>query len=136
MSDDETYGDPLTAPFWDGCRQGELRVQQCAACGAHQFYPRPFCLSCDGSDVRWVATAGTGAVHSLTEVHVRVLEGLDPPYLVAVIELTEGPRLVSNIVGGAAAIGDRVRVAWRDRRDAPPLPVFTTIPKTGERQGP
>ena len=60
----------------------------------------------------------------MTTVHLRVDPALEPPYVVAVVELDEGPRLATNLVGGRAPIGDRVRLAWRDRDGAPPLPVF------------
>jgi uncharacterized protein len=114
----------MTAPFWDAATRGELLIQRCPACGAFQFYPRPFCLACQAADPEWVASAGVGSVHAMTTVHLRVDPALEPPYVVAVVELDEGPRLVTNLVGEPAAIGDRVRVAWREREGAPPLPVF------------
>jgi uncharacterized OB-fold protein len=121
-----SFGDALTAPFWEAARRNELTVQQCGACGAHQFYPRPFCLSCDRDDaLEWVSAAGTGTVYSVVTVHMKVLEELEPPYQVAIVELTEGPRLTSNIVGDPVRIGDPVTVAWRERPDPyPPVPVF------------
>ncbi len=127
MTTFEDCGDPISRPFWAGAERGELRIQRCADCGSHQFYPRPFCLSCDSSEVEWVTASGAGVVHSLTEVHIRILPELEPPYLVAVVELAEGPRLTTNIVDGPAAIGDRVRVRWRARADAPPVPVFAAV---------
>ena len=118
------FGDPRTARFWEAAAAGELLIQRCAACGAHQFYPRPFCLACQAGDPEWVRAAGTGTVYAMTTVHLRVDPALEPPYVVAVVELDEGPRLVTNLVGEQAAIGDRVRVAWREREGAPPLAVF------------
>ncbi len=129
----EPYGDAITAPFWDGARRHELLVQRCLRCATHQFYPRPFCLSCDGDDLEWIRTAGTGSVYSITEVQVQVIEGLQPPYQVAVVELDEGPRLTTNVIGGPAAIGDRVQVGWRERSDAPPCPIFAPLSSNGER---
>ena len=55
-----------TLPYWQGCREGELRLQQCAGCGAHQFYPRLMCSRCDGDDLRWVRASGAGTVESST----------------------------------------------------------------------
>lgn len=118
------YGDALTAPFWKAAARGELAIQRCRACGAHQFYPRPFCLACDSTDLLWVTAAGTGTVYSMTTVRMRVSQEFEPPYVVAIVQLDEGPRLMTNIVGGSCQIGDRVQVTWRKRRDAPPLPVF------------
>jgi uncharacterized protein len=124
VTDAAPFGDALTAPFWEAAARGELVVQRCRSCGAHQFYPRPFCLACDGDGLEWVATAGTGTVYALTTVHLRVDPALEPPYAVAVVELDEGPRLVTNLVGAPATIGDRVTVGWRERDGMPPLPVF------------
>ena len=119
-----TFGDPTTARFWEGAATGELLIQRCTACGVCQFYPRPFCLACHTGDPEWVRAAGTGTVYAMTTVHLHVDPALEPPYVVAVVQLDEGPRLVTNLVGTRAAIGDRVQVAWREREGAPPLPVF------------
>jgi uncharacterized OB-fold protein len=116
-------GDALTAPFWEGARLHELRVQHCAGCGAHQWYPRPFCIRCGGA-VSWIAARGTGRVYSRTIIRVPVVPTLTPPYLVALVELDEGPRMLTNLTSDQVAIGDRVRVEWRPRDDGPPLPVF------------
>ncbi len=119
-----SYGDALTAPFWEATVRGELAIQRCRVCGAHQFYPRPFCLACDSTELVWVTAAGTGTVYSMTTVRMQVSPELEPPYIVAIVQLDEGPRLMTNIVDGMCRIGDRVQVAWLKRRDAPPLPVF------------
>ena len=118
------YEDPTTRPFWEAAVERRLVVQRCTACGHHQFYPRPFCLACQATDLGWAECSGGATVYSQTEVGLRVLPGLEPPYLCAVVQLDEGPRLTTNIVGGATAIGDRVRVAWREREGLPPVPVF------------
>jgi uncharacterized protein len=120
-----SFGDPLSAPFWEAAARRELVVQRCTACGAFQFYPRPFCLACDATELEWARVEGGGTVYATTTVHMEVVPALAPPYVVAVVELDEGPRLTTNIVGGDASIGTRVRLAWREREDAPPLPVFT-----------
>ena len=130
MSDAEaTFGDAISAPFWEAAREHRLVIQRCSACGAHQFYPRRFCLSCDRDDaLEWVTAEGIAQVHSVVTVHMKVIPELEPPYQVAVVELAEGPRLTTNIVGGTAVIGDSVRVTWRDRPEPlPPVPVFEPI---------
>ena len=125
MIDEELrLADPLMAPYWEAAAEHRLVVQRCSGCGRHQFYPRPFCLACQSDDVVWVEAAGTGTVYSQTTTRLQVLPELPPPYVVALVELDEGPRLVTNIVDGQAAIGERVELAWRDRADGPPLPVF------------
>ena len=118
------FGDAITAPFWEAARERRLLVQRCRDCGRHQFYPRPFCLACGGTALEWVPSKGLATVHALTTVRIAVIPELQPPYVVALVELDEGPRMTTNIVGGACRIGDRVRVAWRERSDLPPLPVF------------
>lgn len=122
--------DPLMAPYWDATTEHRLIVQRCRDCGRHQFYPRPFCLDCQSDDVSWVPVEGTGTVHSQTTTCIQVLPDMTPPYVVALVELDEGPRLLTNIVDGETAIGDRVEVAWRDRSDGPPLPVFRPVGAT------
>jgi uncharacterized OB-fold protein len=120
----EGYGDALTRPFWAAAARGELVVQRCASCGHHQLYPRPFCLGCDGTDLAWVETAGTGTVYSRTVVHMQVSPDLEPPYSVALVELDEGPRVVANLADVTIPIGARVRIAWRARPGLPPYPSF------------
>jgi uncharacterized OB-fold protein len=127
VTDAPTYGDPLTAPFWEAAARREFVVQRCQTCGRHQFYPRPYCLACQSDGVVWVAAKGHGTVYSMTTVHLAVAPELTPPYIVAIVELDEGPRVMTNIVGGPCRIGDRVRVDWQERRGAPPLPVFRPV---------
>ena len=72
----------------------------------------------------------TGAARQLGgAAHLPVHPELAPPYVIAVVTLDEGPRLSTNIVDGVTGIGDRVRVVWRDREDAPPYPVFVPAPE-------
>ena len=117
--------DPFAFPFWEAARRHELVVQRCGACFHHQFYPRPFCLACDAASPGWVACAGTGTVYSVTTVHLPLVPGITPPYQVALVALAEGPRLLAGIIGRKVRIGEAVRLAWRERPDAPPLPCFT-----------
>ncbi len=130
MTESQSYADlgaadPTTEPFWRACAQGRLIVQRCSACGTHQFYPRPFCLSCESTALSWVDTKGRGTIYSLTTIRLPVTPELPPPYLLAIVELDEGPRLVTNIEADAASIGTPVAVAWRARAGGlPPLPVF------------
>jgi uncharacterized OB-fold protein len=116
--------DPTTEPFWKACEEGRLTIQRCSSCASHQFYPRPFCLACEGTALEWVDSAGQGTIYSLTTVRLPVTDGLPPPYLLALVDLDEGPRLLTNIQAETAEIGDRVSVAWRTRDGLPQLPVF------------
>ena len=89
---------PETQPYWDGCAAGELRLQRCTHCDAHYFPPRPFCPDCLSDEVTWEALSGRGTLHTYVINH-RAAPGFDAPYAIAVVQLEEGPRLMSNIVG-------------------------------------
>ncbi|MGW2151315.1 MFS transporter [Nonomuraea bangladeshensis] len=91
---------PETLPFWEGAANGELRVQRCASCERHYFYPRPFCPACGSADVAWTTVSGAARLLSYVINH-RPLPPFDPatPVVVALVELAEGPRLMTNIVG-------------------------------------
>lgn len=116
-------------PFWEGCRHHELRFQKCAACGHVRFPPSLVCPQCLGRQVEWVVAVGTGKVYTFAVYHVAFHEAFrqDLPYVVAVVALDEGPRLLTNIVG---CTPDQVRcdmpvvVAWRDVTDQISLPLF------------
>ena len=122
---EEKYGDPTTIEFWEAAGRKKLVVQHCDECGTYQFYPRPFCIECGTMEPAWKEVSGDGTIYSMTEVQVPVSQLLEPPYIVALVELDEGPRLLGNIVDGSANIGDRVKLVWQDRDNAPPLPMWT-----------
>jgi uncharacterized protein len=87
-------------PFWEGCRQGKLLLQYCDQCQQHQFYPRLYCMHCGSSNVRWVSASGRGVIYSYTVIHQNKSPEFvqDTPYNVVVVQLAEGPRLMSTIV--------------------------------------
>lgn len=117
--------DPTTEPFWQACAERRLVLQRCNACGTFQHYPRPFCLTCQSDDTAWAPASGAGTVYSVATMRLPVVDDLPPPYQIALVDLDEGPRLLTTIDGEAARIGDRVAVAWRERAGGlPPVPVF------------
>ena len=122
--------DPMTRQYWAAAFEHRLLVQRCTRCGHHQFYPRPFCLACSSRQVAWQQVSGRGSVYSLTTVRIPVHPELPPPYVVALVELDEGPRLLTNIVG-ECVIGDRVHVRW-ERRDDLVVPLFQRVPAPTE----
>jgi uncharacterized protein len=91
---------PETQPFWDAAQNEELRIQRCNSCEQYYFYPRPFCPACFSSDVSWVRVSGRASLVSYVINH-RPMPGWedDAPYAIAVVELDEGPRMATNIVG-------------------------------------
>ena len=127
MSDRMRIDDPVLWPYWDAATRHALVVQRCRACGHHQFYPRPLCLACESTELDWAEVKGGGEIYSITTVRVPVTDELPPPYQLAIVALDEGPRLLTNIEGDQAAIGDRVAVGWRERPPLPPLPIFRRV---------
>jgi uncharacterized OB-fold protein len=89
---------PETAHFWQGTSRGELLLQRCRACERAYFPPQPFCPRCARDDVEIVRASGTGTLYSFVVNH-RPAPGFTAPYVIAVVELDEGPRLLSNLVG-------------------------------------
>lgn len=87
-------------PFWEGCRQGKLLLQYCDACQHYQFYPRLYCMRCGGSGLRWVEVSGRGTLYTYTVIRQNKSAEFRErvPYNVAIIQLEEGPRMMSNIV--------------------------------------
>ena len=88
---------PETAHYWEGAREGELRLQRCKDCAHAYFPPRPFCPECSNREVSIFKASGKGTLHSYVINHMKA-PGFEPPYAVAVVELEEGPRLMSNIL--------------------------------------
>ena len=89
---------PETRHFWEGARSGELRLQKCTACTHVYFPPRPFCPKCASRKVSVAKASGKAKLFSYV-IHHRPAPGFTPPYAIAVVELAEGPRMMTNIVG-------------------------------------
>lgn len=107
-----------TQPFWDGCAARELRYQRCAHCGQAQFIPRALCSACQHTDLQWHRSGGLGRVLSYTVVHRAPTPAFreETPYLIALVDLDEGFRLMVNVAGGGATplqIGQVVRIGFR-----------------------
>jgi uncharacterized OB-fold protein len=119
-----------TEPFWDGCRRGELLIPRCAACGTWLWQPRPLCSRCHAPDPLWTRVSGDGCVASWTVIHPPVLPAWAEavPFVVLLVELAEGPRLLGNLVddaghllrgdGTSAGLAMRSRVRLRFRGQA------------------
>jgi uncharacterized OB-fold protein len=106
-----------TQEFWAGCKRGEVRLQRCADCGRYQFPPQNFCANCSGGKISWQTVSGRGKVLSYTIVHwsPNPAYAADAPYSLALIELEEGPRMLTNIVGcppDSVNIGMKVAVTF------------------------
>lgn len=90
----------LSAPFWEGTKQGELRLQKCQECGEVWYPPAAHCPNCISRNYTWVTLSGRGKVWSWIVMHQRYFAEFadDIPYVVAFIELEEGPMLMSTLV--------------------------------------
>ena len=88
---------PETKHFWDGTVIGELRLQRCDQCAHVYFPPRPFCPACASRAVSILRASGRATLYSYVINHTPV-PGFTPPYAIAVVELEEGPRMMTNIV--------------------------------------
>ena len=123
---------PVTKPFWDAAAQKKLVMQKCGECGAWVWCPRPLCGECGSDRLTWTELSGRGEVFAFTvirEVVGRALRGFekDIPYVTAWIDLDEGPRICSNVVGcpiDAVKIGLPVEVLFDEARDGIFLPKF------------
>ncbi|MCZ4313961.1 Zn-ribbon domain-containing OB-fold protein [Comamonadaceae bacterium G21597-S1] len=127
---------PITQPFWDGTRAGELRLQRCSACGAHHLYPRFRCPACGADALTWVRASGRARLHSYVISHIAA-PGWEneAPYVIAVVKLHEGPTMLSNLVGIAASpdaltLDMPLEVVFETRGDAV-LPLFRAINASG-----
>ena len=126
--------DGLAEPYFAGCREGQLRLQHCAACGHWQFYPRPFCTACGADSPAWEAASGRGTIASFSVVRRALSPAYEAPYTVALVDLAEGPRMMSVIVDcepEAVQVGASVSVAFEPWSADLSLPVFRLAEKGG-----
>jgi uncharacterized OB-fold protein len=105
--------DPLSAAFWSAAADGRLLIQHCPRCRYRQFYPRALCTQC-GETPDWLEASGQGTVYTFTVIRQNGAPGFanQAPYVVAMISLAEGPRMMGNVVGcpvTAVRIGMPVR---------------------------
>jgi uncharacterized OB-fold protein len=116
-----------TADFWAGCNRGELLYQRCRSCGRVQFYPRRNCIACQSDDIASMPSARRGSVHSFTVVQRPANRAFDHdvPFVIALVDLDEGFRMMMNIIGEdrlSTSIGRRVRVVFEPCSDEQKLP--------------
>jgi len=88
-------------PFWDACQRQELLIQRCQDCGYFRFPPSLLCPRCSSTNAPWVKASGKARVYTFEITHRPLYPAWDPPYNVAIVELEEGPRMHTNIVGCA-----------------------------------
>lgn len=129
--------DAFTRAYWDAAAEGRLLVRRCGACGRAHHYPREFCPHCWSEDVVWEAASGLATLYTWSVVHRNDLPpfGERTPYVAAVVDLDEGPRMMTEVVDatedmegaeGELRVGMGLEVAFREG-----VPVFR--PRGGSR---
>lgn len=120
---------PEMAPFWEAARRHQLVVQRCRGCGAHRFPARDICSRCLSREVEWAPVSGRGTIFSYAIMHQVYHPGFadEVPYAVVQVELEEGARMLTNVVGCPPAeltVGMPVEVMFEDRTPEVTLPKF------------
>ncbi|WP_189145344.1 Zn-ribbon domain-containing OB-fold protein [Streptomyces lacrimifluminis] len=123
--------DAFTRTYWDAAAEGRLLVRRCGDCGRAHHYPREFCPYCWSEDVVWEAVSGRATLYTWSVVHRNDLPpfGERTPYVAAVVDLDEGPRMMTEVVEGTEGglrVGMGLEVAFREG-----VPVFR--PRGGGR---
>lgn len=119
-------------PYWDAARESRLVIQRCKACGGKHFLSRYQCPSCWSDQLEWIESQGAGSVHSFTIIRRAPMANFKAraPYVVALIDLDEGPRMIANVIGEDALqviIGDRVKVTFEERGEGDMVPQFNRV---------
>jgi uncharacterized OB-fold protein len=123
---------PWSQGFWDAAKEHRLVVQECKDCGVKIFYPRKVCPECWSADLGWYQTSGKGNVFSYTITIMGVEEKFadDLPYVLAWVDLEEGIRMLTNIVGcdpEEVNIGMDVEVVFEDVTPEISIPKFRPV---------
>jgi uncharacterized OB-fold protein len=126
---------PDSQEFWDACARHQLVIQRCRACGAHRYPPGNRCPECWSGDAEWTESRGHGVVHSFTIMRRAYHRGFtnEIPYAIAIVELDEGVRMVSNLRPiDRISVGMRVEVTFRELAEGVWLPQFVPSVDTKE----
>jgi hypothetical protein len=122
--------DDESRQYWEGLKNHKLMIQQCLDCSKYIFYPRTICPHCFSEHLKWVEANGNGLIYSYTVVHRAMPPFKDEvPYVVGIIELEEGVRMMSRIVGDRSqiAIDKPVSVIFHQIDDELTLPYFQLV---------
>ena len=122
--------DDTTRPWWDAAGEGKLLLVRCSDCGRAHYYPRPFCPRCGSESVSWEEASGDATLYTWSVVFQNDLPpfGEKVPYVAAVVDLREGPRMMTNVVGcefDDLRVGMALRVQFEDIGEGFNIPVFS-----------
>ena len=123
---------PISRPFWEAARKHALSLQRCDKCAEYVFYPRGLCSHCGSAELTWTEVSGRGTVYSFTVARRPTMVGFqdEVPYVIAIVELDEGPRMTTNIVGcdpESVRIDMRVEAAFERESDEITLVKFRPV---------
>ena len=123
--------DPDSAPYWAALNAGRLLIKSCRGCGKAHFNPRELCPYCHCDDLSWTEASGRGVIYSFTVCRRPAGPAFsnEVPYVVALIDLAEGPRMMSRILGNpvGVAIGQDVEVRFERQSEEIVLPFFAVL---------
>jgi uncharacterized OB-fold protein len=120
---------PDTLRYWEGCKQHELWLPFCLTCKEYYFYPRAFCPRCFGSEIEWRRASGRGKLYTFSIQYRPQAPGFKPPYVTAIVQLDEGPRVMTNLIDVEPEPDNircdmQVEVVFQDMSDEITLPMF------------
>jgi len=129
---------PETASWGEACREEKLMIQRCSQCGAFQFYPRIVCTSCMSEQIEWFQASGRAKVRTYTVCRLPVAKAYaaDVPYVVALVQLEEGPTMMSNIVQcdpESVVSGMPLEVVFEAWTDEITMPQFRPVSETARQ---
>jgi uncharacterized protein len=121
--------DDASQPWWDATAESRLLIVHCNVCDEVHYYPRPFCPRCGGESVSWQEASGDATLYTWSVVHQNDLPPFAQkvPYVAAVVDLAEGPRMMSNVVGCEFEdlhVGMALHVDFEDIGEGFHIPVF------------
>ena len=122
---------PEAKPYWEGLKQGKLMLPECQDCRKTHFYPRVFCPHCHSRNLKWIEASGRGKLYAFEILHRSFNPAVKTPlpYVLAMIELEEGPRMLSNLINvkpdpNVIRCDMPVKVVFTKLNDAFTLPFF------------
>jgi len=133
-----------TLEFWEAARAGRLLIKHCESCGAYSYYPRPFCPECWSEEVVWHEASGDATLYSWSVIYNNDQPPFRErvPYVAAVVDLAEGPRMMTNVVDTPfeeLAVGMPLRLRFMEISEDYTIPVFATVdaavPAAGDNGG-
>src|SRR5499426_2729117 len=125
---------PEAKPYWDGAREGKLMIPKCQSCGKAFLYPRVLCPACSSRDITWIQASGRGRLYSFEIAHQILNKAfkVKTPVILAMVELEEGPRMLTNLVNvapdpKALRCDMPVEVVFEKLSDQISLPLFQPV---------